>query len=123
MIGLLVAVAVAGSCGAVARFTLDGALRARLGSAFPWATIVINVTGSLLLGLLAGLVAGGGPPALLTVVGVGFCGGYTTFSTASVESVTLLRAGRPVAAAGNAALSLVVCVAAAALGLALARLL
>lgn len=121
MIGLLVAVA--GSCGAVARFTLDGALRARLGSAFPWATIVINVTGSLLLGLLAGLVAGGGPPALLTVVGVGFCGGYTTFSTASVESVTLLRAGRPVAAAGNAALSLVVCGAAAALGLALARLL
>lgn len=121
MIGLLVALA--GSGGAVARFALDGALRARLGGAFPWATIIVNVTGSLLLGVLAGLVAAGRLPAgVLTVLGVGFCGGYTTFSTATVESVNLLRQGRPAASAVNAAGTLALTVAAAWMGLALTRL-
>lgn len=119
MIGLLVAIA--GSCGAVARFVADGALRARLGGAFGWSTIVVNVTGSLLLGVLAGLVPRGAPISVLTVLGVGFCGGYTTFSTASVESVRLLSQGRPTAAAVNTLSTLVLTVVAAWLGLLLTR--
>lgn len=119
MIGLLVALA--GSCGAVTRFVVDGALRARLGGAFPWATIVVNVTGSLLLGVLAGLVVRGAPAGALTVLGVGFCGGYTTFSTACVESVNLLRQGRTGPATLNAAGSLALTAAAAWAGLLLTR--
>ena len=68
---------------------VDGALRARLSF---WATAAINVSGSFVLGLLAGAVAGGGlGGTALAVLGTGVCGGYTTFSTATVETLTLLR--------------------------------
>lgn len=93
-------VGLAGSAGAVARFVLDGMIRSRRTSEFPWATIIVNVTGSLLLEFIAGLVLfHGAPGSVQTIVGVGFCGGYTTFSTASFETVRLIqrqryRAGR-----------------------------
>ena len=129
---LTLGVALAGSLGAVARLALDSGLTSWLdrrperrtvrGGRFPWATLLINVSGSLLLGILAGLSAGGHLTAsALTVLGVGFCGGYTTFSTASVGAVTLLRARRYAAAAGNALGTLALCVAAAALGVWLTR--
>lgn len=119
---LAVAVALAGAAGAVTRLVLDGVIRERTGSAFPWATVVINVTGSFALGVFAGLLGvAHGDATLLAVAGTGFCGGYTTFSTAAVETLTLLRTRRVGAAFAQAAGTLAVTVAAAWLGLALTR--
>lgn len=121
---LTLGVALAGSLGAIARFALDTGLSAffagrpeHAARPFPWATMLINVSGSLLLGVLAGLTTRGDlAPEALAVLGVGFCGGYTTFSTASVGAVTFLRDHRYAAAAGNALGTLALTVAAAALG-------
>ena len=110
----------AGSAGAVTRLVVDGAL-ARRWPGLPVATLLINLTGSLLLGLLTGLVAAGAAPHELTAIaGTGFCGGYTTFSTASVEAVRLYLAGRRALAAGYAFGTPLLAVAAAAAGFALA---
>ena len=111
----------AGACGAVARFLLDSSIKQRWQSPFPWATVLINVTGSLLLGGLAGLVLFHGQAAAWqTIVGTGFCGGYTTFSTASFETVRLVQQNRRLLALLNAVGSLVLSVAACAAGLAMA---
>ena len=111
----------AGAAGAVTRFVLDFAIKQRWRSPFPWATVIINVSGSLLLGVLAGIVLfDGGSPAWQTVLGTGFCGGYTTFSTASFETVRLIQQRKRVLALLNASLSLLLAVAACAAGLALA---
>lgn len=112
-------VALAGGLGAAARFTLDGALTSRSRRTLPAATLIINVLGSFLLGLVTGRVADGAAPTLQLIAGVGFLGGFTTFSTASVELVRLARAGRPVAAAGLAVAMLALSLAAAVAGLAL----
>ncbi|GAA1725532.1 hypothetical protein GCM10009809_21660 [Isoptericola hypogeus] len=116
-------VAVAGGLGAGARFVLDGAVRARApGGAFPWATVTVNVSGSLLVGLVTGLLlAAGDPPALepwRLGIATGFCGGYTTFSTAMVETVRLARSDRWRLALANALGTMALTVAAAALGIA-----
>ncbi|TVU65451.1 fluoride efflux transporter CrcB [Paenarthrobacter nitroguajacolicus] len=87
--------ALAGGVGAAVRFIVDGLIRARVKTALPWGTILINVTGSLVLGFLAGLVMRGqAPESLLLIVGTGFLGGYTTFSTASLETIRLVQSGR-----------------------------
>ena len=109
----------AGGLGAGLRFVVDSLVRARTGTGFPWGTMVVNVSGSLLLGLLTGLAASQLLDApWLTVLGVGVMGGYTTFSTATVESVRLLLERRPIAAALNGLGMLALCTAAAYLGLA-----
>lgn len=111
----------AGGLGTGLRFVVDGALRARWGTSLPVATTVINTTGSLGLGLLVGLAQAHAAPSTevaQVVLGTGFLGGYTTFSTASVEVVALLRAGRRGAAALHATTMLGASVAAAAVGLA-----
>lgn len=111
---------VAGATGALARFVLDASFKTRRQTAFPWATVLINVTGSLLLGILAGVVLfHGQPTAWQTVIGTGFCGGYTTFSTASFETVRLVQQNRRTLALLNAVGSLVASVAACAAGLAM----
>jgi CrcB protein len=116
---IVVLTLLAGATGAVARFVLDSSVKRRWQTAFPWATVTINVTGSMLLGVLAGLVLFGGQPAVWqTVVGTGFCGGYTTFSTASFETVRLVQQGRPGLALANALGSLLLSVAGCAAGLA-----
>jgi CrcB protein len=92
----------AGGLGAAARFIVDGLVRAKARTALPVGTIVINMTGSLLLGILAGATQHGAPPSLLAIGGTGFLGGYTTFSTASFETVRLVQANRPWTAALNA---------------------
>ena len=113
--------AIAGSAGAVARFVVDGAIRARWATTFPYGTLLINVTGSVLIGVLTGLVLfHGQPTALTTMAGTGFCGGYTTFSTASFETVRLLQQRAHRTAALNAATHLLLPTAAAELGLLLA---
>ncbi len=115
-----VLVALTGALGAVLRLVVDGEIKHRFGWSTPWQTAIINVTGSLLLGVLAGLVTGAGIGAdWQVVVGTGFCGGYTTFSTASVETVGLLRTRRPLAAMCYAAVSLGISLAACAAGLGL----
>jgi len=116
--GLFAAVCLAGALGALARFVVDGEVRRRRPSAFPWATFVVNVTGSLLLGVVTGAVVGHGEPSLLrTVVGTGFCGGYTTFSTAAVETVRLVQRRAPAAAVAYAASTVAATTAAAGVGL------
>lgn len=96
-------IALAGSVGAVSRFIFDNYIKAKYNSEFPWATFVINVTGSLMLGLVAGvLLKYKYFNDIGTIIGVGFCGGYTTFSTASFETVRLLEKRRYAAASANA---------------------
>ena len=111
-------VALAGGVGAVARFVLDGLVRSRVASWFPVGTAVVNVTGSFVLGLVTGLaLAHVVPEELRLVVGTGFCGGYTTFSTASFETVRLVEQRRVGAALLNGVGTLVVTVGVAGLGL------
>ncbi len=108
----------AGGLGAVARFMLDGVIRASVRGTAPIGTMAVNVSGSLLLGLLTGLVlASALPPSWLVIGGTGFLGGYTTFSTASSETVRLIQAGHTKAAIMSGIGTAVVALAAAALGL------
>ncbi len=101
MTGVVVVLTIlAGGLGAVARFVVDSLVRARSATTFPIGTLVINVTGSFVLGLITGVVlAAAAPDAWRTVVGTGFLGGYTTFSTASFETVRLVEQQRYRAAA------------------------
>lgn len=86
----MVLIAVGGAVGAAVRYTVDALLHAVFATRYPVATSVINISGSLLLGVLTGLTAAGGQaPAWRMVLGIGFCGGYTTFSTAAVEIARL----------------------------------
>lgn len=110
--------ALAGGLGAGTRYSLDAWIRPRVSPRLPWSTHVINVSGSLLLGLLVGLGTG---DTWHTIAGTGFLGGYTTFSTASVESVHLALDRRYGAATVNAIGMLVLSVAAASLGYALGQ--
>ena len=116
-----VAFVAAGAVGAPVRYLVDGAVSARTGGGFPWGTFVINVSGSLVLGLLTGLALYHGfPEAPRLVLGTGFCGAYTTFSTHTFETVRLVEQGALAAAARNVAATVLAGLAAAALGLILA---
>lgn len=116
-------VALAGGVGAVARFVLDGVIRSRVALLVPAGTFVINVSGSLLLGFVTGVVMVGAEPTDFRVVlGTGFLGGYTTFSTAMIETVRLLQQRRWVAAAVNGVGMLLLGLGAAVLGVFLGTL-
>jgi CrcB protein len=114
------AVAAAGGLGAVARFLADGAIQDRTSGPFPYGTLAVNVVGSFVLGLIAGAVwyhsAGG---RLDAVAGAGLCGGFTTWSTASWESVRLAESGYLRQAAAFTLGGLVAALAAAVAGIAL----
>lgn len=91
---LWAAVLVAGAAGAVCRYLVDTAVTARTDGVYPWGTLVVNLTGSLLLGVVAGVVADHGVPGSVGIVaGAGFCGAYTTFSTLAYETVRLAEEG------------------------------
>jgi fluoride exporter len=109
--------AVAGGFGAVTRFVMEAVLRRASGPS--WLSLmIINVSGSLLLGLLAGLTAAGFvPQQARIIVGGGFLGGYTTFSSAAVETVRLLEDRSNLAALISSLGMLLATVAAAAVGL------
>lgn len=114
---VFIATALAGGVGAALRFFLDGLLRARTRATFPYGTALVNLTGSFALGVVAGVAANGWlPPEAAAVLGVGLLGGYTTFSTASVETVRLAQEGRYRAAAVNGLGVLVACTLAALAG-------
>lgn len=115
-----VVVAIGGALGSLARYWIAELFAALGVVSFPWATLVANVSGSLLIGLLAALT---GPDARLLVAPevrafwmVGFCGGYTTFSSFSLQTLTLAQAGDWPRAGLNVALSLLLCLAAVAAG-------
>lgn len=110
----VLAVALAGGVGAGLRWMIDAALRRSRG--LPWPILLVNVSGCYVMAILATAFAGAGSP-ILTVVTTGLLGGYTTFSTVSVDTVELWLAGRRVAAVGNGVGTLLLCVLAAALGL------
>ncbi|WP_425955712.1 fluoride efflux transporter CrcB [Xylanimonas sp. McL0601] len=120
-------VAVGGGLGAVARFWLADTIRTRRTTAMPRGTIAVNVLGSFTIGLITGLVltvgADGGLEPWRLFLATGICGGFTTFSTATVESVTLARGGQLWRALANTLGTLVVTVLAVAGGLGLIELL
>ena len=111
-------VALAGAAGALARYGVGSAVGTR---SFPWATLGINLAGSFALGFLvrAGELRGWSA-VLTTALGVGFLGAFTTFSTFSVETQTLVRDGRGAAAGAYVAVSVIAGVALAAAGYTLA---
>lgn len=114
-LGLIMVVGLAGGLGAVLRFVIDSAVQRRIRSRFAWGTMIINLTGSFLLGAVTVALATTAPPWGL-VAGTGLLGGYTTFSAASVETVRLVRDRRWSAALLNGPGMLVLAVGAAALG-------
>ena len=100
---IALAVGGAGAVGAVARYLIDGAVQDRTTGLFPFGTTTVNVLGSFVLGLVTGVaIRHVGPSHLKTVVGTGFCGGLTTWSTASWETVRLAEEGGPDIAARQA---------------------
>ena len=114
----LILVAVAGGVGAGLRWFVDASLRRDRG--FPWPILLVNVTGCFAMAVLATVFAGADSP-VLTVVTTGLLGGYTTFSTVSVDVVELWLGRRYVAAVGNGVGTLLACALAAALGMLVAR--
>ncbi len=124
MIRLYALVAVGGAIGSMGRFWLAGAVARLTGPAYPWGTILINILGSCLIGWLAGFAVLGrmqNPESLRAFAMAGVCGGFTTFSSFSLQTVDLLRAGHPWGAAANVAMSVCLCLAATFFGLWLAR--
>lgn len=104
------------------RYLLDGAVQRRWRGPFPAGTFAVNVSGALLLGLLAGVL--GSRPGLAwarTVLGAGFAGGFTTFSTLMFETAALLRDGAWAYGLGSAVANVLGSVLAVAVGLALGR--
>lgn len=113
-------VGVGGGIGAGARFWLADTIKARRPDGFPWGTWIVNALGALLIGLVTGWLAfseAGSHWQLLLAIGV--CGGFTTFSTAIVETATMMRGGRHAAAVLHALSTLAVSVLAVVAGLAL----
>ncbi|SFC34252.1 camphor resistance protein CrcB [Nocardioides terrae] len=112
-----VLVVLGGLVGAPARYLTDLLVQSRHSSRLPWGTLTVNVAGSLVLGVVAGLsVAGHVSPWVFTVVGVGFCGALTTFSTFSFETFRLLDERRWGTALVNVAGSILLGLAAVSLG-------
>lgn len=113
----------AGAVGAPVRYLVDIAIASRTRGVFPWGTFFINVTGSFGLGVLTGLALYHAFPRTPKVIlGTGFCGAYTTFSTFTFETVSLAEEGAMAEAVRNALGTLVAGAAAATLGMFLGRL-
>ncbi|MBO1805633.1 fluoride efflux transporter FluC [Leucobacter ruminantium] len=111
-------IAAAGGVGAAARYLVDTSLPRRFRARFPWGIAIINLTGSFALGVLTGLAL---EHPVAGIASVGFLGGYTTFSTASLDTVQLLRERRTLAALANGPGVLAASVALAVLGIAVVR--
>jgi fluoride exporter len=112
MTALLVAAGAA--AGAPLRWAVDRWLQARLGTGFPWGTLVVNVVGSFVLGLVLGSDSVG--DGVIALVGTGFCGALTTYSTFSYETLQLLEDGAWSRGAANVLLSMAAGLGSAALG-------
>jgi CrcB protein len=117
-------VAVGGALGSLARWWVSLALAKSVGPAFPWGTLLANVSGCFVIGFVAGWAGPNGrlvaSDAVRNFAMVGFCGGYTTFSAFSLQTVEMLQAGDLARAGANVAGSLVLCLVATWAGYALA---
>jgi CrcB protein len=115
-------VAIGGALGSMARYGIGGLVSDKFGGSFPWGTLVVNVTGSFVIGFLGALTAAGGkmtPPSRLLATQLlmtGVCGGYTTFSSFSLQTLNLLRDREWFYAGGNILLSVFLCMIAVWLG-------
>jgi fluoride exporter len=113
MISTYLWVAVGGALGSMARFWLAAFVATILGPQFPWGTILINIVGSFVIGFFATFTGPGGRYVasfdLRAFVMVGICGGFTTFSAFSLQTLDLARESRWLQAGGNVVLSVVVC--------------
>jgi fluoride exporter len=115
-------VAIGGALGSVSRFWLSGLVAARFGETFPWGTIAINVTGSFVIGILAALASPEGRMDshsrlfVTQFLVIGICGGYTTFSAFSLQTLRLMQDRQWLYAGGNVILSVVLCMIAVWLG-------
>ena len=107
------AVAIGGALGSVARYFLSGLIANAFGQTFPWGTFVVNATGSFIIGFFATLSGPGGRllvnATVRQFVMVGICGGYTTFSSFSLQTLNLANDGEWLYAGGNIAGSVAVC--------------
>ena len=106
-------VAIGGALGTTARYWLSGVVARSVGETFPWGTLVINVTGSFIIGFFGALT---GPDGRVFVgstarqfVMVGMCGGYTTFSSFSLQTLNLMNDGEWLQAGANIGLSVLLC--------------
>ncbi len=115
----ILAIAAGGAAGALLRFWTSGLIYARLGTDFPYGTLVVNVTGSLLMGFLYVLLLERFSlgPEWRAVLLIGLLGAFTTFSTFSIETLNLIESGFLVRAGLNIIASVVLCLFAAWLGL------
>ena len=122
---ILLAVAAGSATGGVARYLMTGALQSGTRGAFPIGTLAVNILGSFILGAVAryAVMNPGFSPELRVLLGAGFCGGFTTFSTFSVETLELMQAGDYPRALGYVGVSVVASLAAAAMGMASVRML
>jgi fluoride exporter len=119
-------VALGGALGSVARYWMGVRITVLAGLAFPWATILINILGSLAIGFLVTLTGPEGrvpaPLGIRAFLLIGICGGFTTFSAFSLQTLDLARSGRLLLAGANIVLSVVLCLVAVAFGHWLAKL-
>ncbi len=113
-------VSLGGAMGSAARFWISGAVAQRYGETFPLGTLVVNVTGSFIIGLFAALTDPEGrflaSPSFRQFFMIGICGGYTTFSSFSLQTLSLTQDGEWFRAGINAVASVVLCLAAVWLG-------
>lgn len=120
MISTYLSIAIGGALGSVARFWLAAACAERIAGSFPWGTLIVNVTGSFAIGLIAALTGAEGrwliSPRFREFLMIGVCGGYTTFSAFSLQTLELLDRGEAWKAGINVAASVLICLAAVWLG-------
>ncbi|TKB43738.1 fluoride efflux transporter CrcB [Thalassotalea mangrovi] len=112
-------IAIGGAAGACMRYFISHMVLLWLGKGFPFATLLVNITGSLLMGLLYGLIQQGTIEVVVyrTLLGIGFLGAFTTFSTFSLDTLLLLQQGEIIKAMLNVILNVVLCLLAAGLGM------
>ena len=113
-------VAAGSAIGGISRYWASGLIANRYGQSFPWGTLVVNVTGSFIIGFFATVTAPEGrwfvSPTGRNFFMTGFCGGYTTFSSFSLQTLNLVQDEEWLYAGGNATFNLVLCLAAVWLG-------
>jgi CrcB protein len=118
-------VAIGGALGSVGRYWLSGLVASRFGETFPWGTIIVNITGCFAIGLFGALTGTDGrwflKPEWRTFFMIGICGGYTTFSSFSLQTLNLINDGEWLYAFGNVLLSVVLCLLGVWLGFLLAN--
>jgi CrcB protein len=117
---LYVLIMLGSALGGGARYWCSGFIANHFGESFPWGTLIVNVVGSLVIGFFATVTGPDGRFLVATetrqFVMVGFCGGYTTFSSFSLQTLNLIRDGEMVRAGANIALSVALCLVAVWLG-------